>query len=184
MVVQIEKSGMWYTKGAEYNVRIMRKEDVCRIPNGLSKRMGDWYVEEIPFKQRLIKRSDCVWMNVEEYGKEKKYKGSESKLQKVTMDYLKVQKFFGVHVPNEGKRSARRGAKLKREGMYPSFPDVLIFEPALNYCGVAIELKADGGKVEEEQIRCLQRLYSKGWYVGLCWNLEGVIRMLKNVKLI
>lgn len=34
-----------------------------------------------------------------------------------------------MHCPNEGKRSARTGASLKRQGMKPGFPDVLIFKP-------------------------------------------------------
>jgi hypothetical protein len=40
---------------------------------------------------------------------------------------LAIGPFGWLHVPNEGKRSARTGADLKRQGMKPGAPDVLIF---------------------------------------------------------
>lgn len=39
-----------------------------------------------------------------------------------------VGKYGWLHVPNEGKRSPRAGARLKAEGMKPGAPDVLIFK--------------------------------------------------------
>lgn len=67
------------------------------------------------------------------------------------------------HVPNGEKRSKRVAAKLKRMGVKPGVPDVLIFtRPPL-----AIELKrADGkGRVSKEQRQWLADLQADGWTI-------------------
>lgn len=54
---------------------------------------------------------------------------------------------LAVHVPNEGKRSAAAGYKLKQAGMRAGFPDFFLPVPIIDtdgrliYSGLAIELK-------------------------------------------
>lgn len=105
-----------------------------------------------------------------------------------------VGRYGWLHVPNEGKRSPRAGARLKAEGLKPGAPDVLIFrvedvegltagileEPvtgdglivyacprALPPNGIAVELKKVGSKlsaVSAEQVAFGESLASRGWY--------------------
>lgn len=197
MKVKILKSGLWYRQGEEYDVRSMEgvkqrngkrdSKDLMRLPAGYDRRAGVWYVEDILFnKCRFIRRVDCEWVGVKEYGKSDKYLASEMKLQKATMDYLKLVKLNAIHVPNEGKRSRKQGRRLKNEGMRPGFPDVLIFKSInyqcerIRYVGCAIELKVDGGRVDDLQVEELQKLYYEGWKCGVCWSLDGVREMVNE----
>lgn len=106
-----------------------------------------------------------------------------------------------MHCPNEGKRSKRTGAQLKRQGMKPGFPDVLIFKVAAgadDYVrsamavegralfagpirGVAIELKREGAPLSAlttEQRKWGNELANRGWYWFAAAGADQAIREL------
>lgn len=76
----------------------------------------------------------------------------ESQFQKAAMEYLRLVLMppaFAFHVPNEGKRSKWAGAELKKQGMLPGAPDILIFYP--NGKVIGFELKSATGTMTQGQ---------------------------------
>lgn len=70
------------------------------------------------------------------------------------------------HVPNEGIRDRRTGAKLRRVGLKRGVPDVLVFSPPTygTHTGAAIELKRrDRGEATSAQREWLDKLSELGW---------------------
>ena len=84
------------------------------------------------------------------------------------LDYL-------IHVPNEGRRTPRAGAELKRQGLSPGFPDLFLFVARGGYHGLAIELKTTTGKLTEPQERWLAALADKGFLAVCCRGSEEAI---------
>lgn len=75
-----------------------------------------------------------------------------------------------VHVPNEGKRSAREGAKLKAEGLTPGAPDLIIWHlPHLGRTVTDIELKVPDGEVSDSQGAFGERLVRIGHHYEVIW---------------
>jgi hypothetical protein len=61
----------------------------------------------------------------------------EHHLQAAVAKYLterqdKVKDIAFVHIPNEGKRSRKAGNFLKRQGMKPGAPDIIIWQRLIN----------------------------------------------------
>ena len=67
------------------------------------------------------------------------------------------------HIPNGGARSKAAAGKLKAEGVKRGVPDYLFPVRRGEYVGLAIELKASGGRVEPEQRDWLTHLQSQAW---------------------
>lgn len=68
---------------------------------------------------------------------------TESSEQQAVIEYCSYCGIDVVHIPNEGKRSERYGAELKRLGMRKGFPDLFIPQSKKGYHGLFIELKRD-----------------------------------------
>ena len=75
-------------------------------------------------------------------------------------------------VPNGGARDVRTGAKMKAEGVKRGVPDYLM--PARNGAihGLAVELKAKGGKLAPEQREWLAALQSQGWRCVVAYGAD------------
>ena len=77
------------------------------------------------------------------------------------------------HIPNEGKRSARTGARMKGEGMKSGVPDICLPVARGGCHGLYIELKRQkGGIVTEEQTKWLEDLSRQGYAVAVCRGWE------------
>jgi hypothetical protein len=74
------------------------------------------------------------------------------------------------HVPNEARRSPATANLLKATGMRAGVPDYILPVPRGPHHGLAIELKAMGGKPSKEQARWLQDLRDQGWAAYCCWG--------------
>lgn len=97
----------------------------------------------------------------------------EDEEQKALALHLNRLGVLWCHVPNGGKRSARVGAELKRQGVKRGVPDVLIFTSLRGEKGTAIELKRQTkGVVSSEQKKWLEGLRREGWnvYVAHGWE--------------
>lgn len=90
--------------------------------------------------------------------------------------WLAQRQAIFCHVPNEGRRSPRRGAQQKRMGVSAGVPDLLIFsEPTHGWPGsmrqrpprgVAIEMKRrTGGSENAAQTQWAEWLRVCGWLV-------------------
>ena len=77
------------------------------------------------------------------------------------------------HVPNEGLRSGRAGARLKLEGMRAGVPDVCLPVPRGGYGALYIELKrTKGGSLSENQRTWIESLKMLGNKAVVCYGWE------------
>ena len=101
-------------------------------------------------------------------------------------EYLDMKGYCWCHVPNGGNRNAIAGAKLKRQGVKPGVPDVLIFDdPCNNSNGIAIELKRSNGRlsdVRETQKEWLANLESEKWLTKIAFGADEAINFLENLE--
>ena len=78
------------------------------------------------------------------------------------------------HSPNGGKRDAFTGGQMKALGVRRGFPDLIL--PMASYnswkIGLAIEMKAPGGRTSPEQRAWLDMLALQGWTVDVCYSAD------------
>lgn len=74
-----------------------------------------------------------------------------------------------VAVPNGGLRSKFTAARLKKEGVRPGFPDLIVLLPRGGYHGLLIEMKRIHGGIVSDVQSELHALYrSVGYRVEVC----------------
>ena len=66
------------------------------------------------------------------------------------------------HVPNEGKRTWRTGARLKSEGLKPGVPDICLPVARGKYHGLYVELKLVAGGAGRAGLSCAGMLRRGG----------------------
>lgn len=85
------------------------------------------------------------------------------------------------HIPNEGRRSAREGARMKREGLRAGVPDICLPVPRGAYHGMYVELKRTrGGTVSAAQDEWLHRLTRQGYVAVCCKGWEAAARAIED----
>lgn len=98
---------------------------------------------------------------------------------------LRRQGVLFCAVPNGGLRQKFSAVRLKREGVVPGVPDLLIFtlppEVPGGTRGVAIEMKTKRGRVSEEQKAFHALLRSAGWLVFVCRGSEEALGVLERL---
>jgi hypothetical protein len=105
---------------------------------------------------------------------------TEAELQRWTASYLDSLGLLWCHVANERHTSPRRGAELKRQGVKPGVPDVLIFAPFKSYSGLALELKAKRGRLTKSQNLWLAMLEGCGWRAKVCRSVDEVRAIVRE----
>ena len=112
---------------------------------------------------------------------------SEAQEQKIIFEWAEWNKNkypeleMLMHTVNEGKRSPRVGAELKRMGMKRGFPDISLLVPNKKYHGLFIELKADKTKrLTKEQKEWLDKLNKYGYKAVRCNGSEEAIQVIKD----
>lgn len=98
----------------------------------------------------------------------------EDQIQINVANYLRYQypKALWFHPPNGGFRNPREGARFKQMGVLAGVSDILIFEQKQGYNGLAIELKAEGGKVQPSQTEFINKLKCRNWNVQICYGFD------------
>ncbi|MDY2734395.1 VRR-NUC domain-containing protein [Intestinibacter sp.] len=119
-----------------------------------------------------------------------KLKATESGEQQALIQWADLQSHrhkelkMLVHIPNEGKRSIRAGAELKRMGLRAGFPDLFLAVPKLVdgvlYGGLFIEMKVKGNKCTENQKKWLRRLSEQGYKTEVCYGCSEAIEVIKD----
>jgi hypothetical protein len=84
------------------------------------------------------------------------------------------------HIPNEGKRSPRTGARLKRQGLKPGVPDLSLPVPRGHFHGLYIELKVNDNTTTDDQDEWLERLAEQGYSTHACWGWEEAAKVIEN----
>lgn len=93
--------------------------------------------------------------------------------------YPELQALY--HIPNEGKRTHRQGADLRRQGMSKGVPDLCLPVPRNGYGALYIELKRKrGGRLSDDQRRWLDLLNRLGNRAIVCKGWEEAARELRR----
>lgn len=109
----------------------------------------------------------------------------ESKIQSAFLEWLSLQypKIMQVtfSIPNGGDRSISYACRLKREGLLPGVPDIMIAYPFGLFHGLFIEFKSKTGKLSDPQKEIIPRLRNQGYKVEVVkGNWEDGITVLKK----
>ena len=110
----------------------------------------------------------------------KGYNSSEEAEQIAVIEYCDLLGIPITHTANEGKRSVAYGARLKRMGLRPGFPDLLITRARGGYHGFAIEMKYGKNKPTPDQIEWLRRLSSEGYATAVCYTATDAINLIEK----
>ena len=103
----------------------------------------------------------------------------ESAIQKAVFQHLAARSAahtFSFNVPNGGWRSPIEAAILKGQGVVPGVPDLIVIKDGLPF---GLELKADGGKLSENQARAIAQMEGAGATVAVAEGLEAAIRQIE-----
>lgn len=85
------------------------------------------------------------------------------------------------HIPNEGKRSARTGARMKAEGLRTGVPDICLPVARGGNHGLYIELKRrKNSRVSADQIRWIENLMAQGYAAAVCYGCDEAIEIIQN----
>lgn len=85
---------------------------------------------------------------------------------------------FMYHIPNEGKRTARHGAELKRQGLKRGVPDICLPAARGKYHGLYIEMKVGKNKPTDSQTRYLKFLAAQGYAPVVCYGADDAIKII------
>lgn len=106
---------------------------------------------------------------------------SESAEQRNLFIWADLQKYahpelqLMYHVPNEGKRTWKNGARLKSEGLRPGVPDIVLPVAKGRYHGLYIELKRrvkSASRVSDAQKWWITELGVQGYFAKVCYGDE------------
>lgn len=85
------------------------------------------------------------------------------------------------HIPNEGKRNARTGARMKAEGLKTGVPDVCLPVARGEYHGLYIELKRrKNSRVTPEQLEWIANLVAQGYVAAVCRGCDEAIELIEG----
>jgi hypothetical protein len=92
-------------------------------------------------------------------------------------EYLHLQypHLLWWHTANERKTSPQAGVRLKKKGVKPGVPDILIFSGGKKF---AIELKWGKNKLSPHQERFANDWHNQGGLFATCYSLDAVIETL------
>ena len=84
------------------------------------------------------------------------------------------------HIPNEIKCNAAQGKQRKDIGVKSGVPDLCLPVARGQYHGLYIEMKAERGRVSENQKKWLKRLMEQGYLAKVCYGFDEAIRCIKE----
>lgn len=109
-------------------------------------------------------------------------KHEEDNLQSVCVRWFGLQypayAMMLAHIPNGGARNPVEGAKFKRMGVRAGMPDLVLFVPASGAHGLAVELKARGGRLSAAQKSYAEAFPRFGWRHAVCRSLEEFVEVV------
>lgn len=109
---------------------------------------------------------------------------TEAQIQMAFVDYVRykhprVEECL-IHIPNEGRRSLREGAKQKRLGLTRGVSDLFFAQPLGNYSGLWIEVKTKAGRVTKEQVAFCALMNKSGYLARVVRSLEEAIELFES----
>lgn len=115
-----------------------------------------------------------------------KTKPTESESQIALMEWSKwmaprhPELLLLYHIPNEGKRSYRTGAKMKAEGLKSGVPDLCLPVARRGHHGLYIEMKRQGNKPTENQEWWLEALAHQGYRTTVAYSTDEAINAIRT----
>lgn len=113
-----------------------------------------------------------------------KRKHPELKIHIAVAQHLRARAVPGLvffHVPNGGYRDKREAAKLKAMGVQPGVSDFIFVHRNRVY---ALELKAEGGRASEAQLKFLSDIDAAGAHTAMPSGLDAALATLESWGLI
>lgn len=105
---------------------------------------------------------------------------TEDHEQEVVATYLRRNKILFFAVPNGGMRNVIVAMKLKRQGVSPGVPDLVIPVPVAPYHGLFLELKrVKGSVVSPAQKEWLYQLRKNMYYAHVAYGAEDAIAIIE-----
>ena len=83
------------------------------------------------------------------------------------------------HIPNGGRRDARTGAMMKRQGVKAGVPDLHLPVSRGKYHSLYIEMKTDKGRPTDTQKEWLDALNAEGNMAVICHSADEAIAVIK-----
>lgn len=92
--------------------------------------------------------------------------GTEFQESLTLWDWIKLNKLakYCFHIPNEAKRSAYTGNRLKKIGLRPGVSDYFIGIPKGEWAGMFLEMKAGKNKPTKLQEQFMEDMAEQGYY--------------------
>lgn len=103
---------------------------------------------------------------------------SEAQEQAAVVEYCELRGIPVYHIPNEGRRSPRGGAALRRQGLRAGVPDLCVPVARGRYHSLYIEMKAGGGKVSPAQAEWITLLRSHGMCAAVCYGSRNAAALI------
>jgi len=109
---------------------------------------------------------------------------TESQLQQTCVRWFRYQfpyaAPFLIAVPNGGRRDAKTGALMKKEGAVAGVADLILFDPFGKKPPLFIEMKLPKGVQSESQVR-FQRAYTQAGYTyTICRTFDQFKELVIN----
>lgn len=114
----------------------------------------------------------------------RKARRPEQDIQRTVFKHLRQRPAAGVfafHCPNGGARSRVEASIFKGIGVTSGVPDVLVIKDGQLY---GLELKADDGKISEQQLCTLRAMQEAGARVAVATGLDNALRKLEEWQLL
>lgn len=96
----------------------------------------------------------------------------------LTKEYRSLKLMY--HIPNEGKRTAYTGNKMKREGLVSGVADICLPVPKGYYHGLYIEMKYNKNKLTESQKNFLRGVREQGYATAVCYSADEAVNKIKH----
>lgn len=108
--------------------------------------------------------------------------GPEASIQIAVVQFATLQcpSAFILSVPNEGKRSLHLGAHMKRMGLTPGAPDLLLFNSRATPPCMAWEVKSPKGCLTDNQKRWRDQWQGNGFTYDVIRSVEDASESLKR----
>lgn len=108
----------------------------------------------------------------------------ESEEQEALAQALDQAGLLWSSTANGGRRDKRTAASLKRQGLKPGVPDLLIFSSTPQAPrGAAVELKRappNKGRLSPDQVVWLEELAREGWAALTCYGAADAVAQLRE----
>lgn len=102
----------------------------------------------------------------------------EQAIQKSIVDALRKLGITVVAIPNEGKRTAHNGARMRAAGLTAGMPDLVLLLPE-SRCAL-LEVKTDKGKLSENQEAFRDLVLSLGVMWAVVRSIDDVLAKLEE----